>query len=340
MRRSLPGFCDCGWFGDRSVGRQEHGTGPRGFCQLRGTTRVASRGTTRAPGRPVPDPLVDSTLMPHLRLPDGRGAVAFVSVSGLAVESTVAAMAEAVREGRVTARTLTEQSVAAIADHDASIGAFQLVRARRALEEADVVDGRDDRGGLALAGVPLAVKDNVAVSGEPMRIGSTASDPTARPADHPVVARLRAAGAVIVGLTRLPELAVWPVTDSAFGTTRNPWDLDRTAGGSSGGSAAAVAAGMVAGAHGNDALGSIRIPAACCGLVGIKPGSGLVPSELGKNSWFGLGENGPLTRTVTDAALLLSVMAGVPDLAKAPTRQPGRLRIAVAVRPPTSWHSG
>lgn len=98
-----------------------------------------------------------------------------------------------------------------------------------------------------------------------MRCGSAATDATPQAADHPVVARLRAAGAVVVGLTRLPELGVFGTTDSVYGLTRNPWNPTRTPGGSSGGSAAAVASGMVPVAHANDGMGSIRIPAACCG---------------------------------------------------------------------------
>jgi amidase len=132
----------------------------------------------------------------------------------------------------------------------------------------DVDDpGNLDKASLPLAGLPITIKDNVPVEGEPMRCGSTASDPTLQPADHEVVRRLRDAGAVVVGLTRVPELCVFGATDSKFGLTRNPWNRSRTPGGSSGGSAAAVAAGMVAVAHGNDGMGSIRIPAACCGLV-------------------------------------------------------------------------
>jgi amidase len=246
---------------------------------------------------------------------------------------SVNALAEAVRAGRVTSRALTEQALARIAERDAAIGAFQVVRGERALDEADAVDGRVGREDLPLAGVPIAVKDNVAVAGEPMRAGTDASDPAPQTADHPVVARLRAAGGVVVGLTRMPELGVFGVTDSVFGITRNPWDLGRTPGGSSGGSAAAVAAGMVAGAHGNDGLGSIRIPAACCGLVGIKPGTGVVPPPL-NGAWFDLSENGPLTTTVADSALLLSVMAAVPELAQAPERAPGVLRVALSVRAP------
>jgi amidase len=245
-------------------------------------------------------------------------------------------LAEAVRSGRTTARTLTEQSLARIAARDPEIGAFQVVRAERALVEADEIDARSDKTGLPLAGVPIAVKDNVPVTGEPMRDGTAASDPRPQETDHPVVARLRAAGAVVVGLTRVPELCVFGATDSVFGITRNPWNLSRTPGGSSGGSAAAVAAGMVAGAHGNDGMGSIRIPAACCGLVGIKPGFGVVPSGIGNGSWFGFAENGPLTTTVADAALVLSVLASDPSLADAPTRTPDGLRIAVSMKAPAT----
>jgi amidase len=135
-----------------------------------------------------------------------------------------------------------------------------------------------------------------------------------------------------VGLTRVPELCVFGTTDSTFGITRNPWDTTRTPGGSSGGSAAAVASGTVPIAHGNDGMGSIRIPAACCGLVGIKPGRGVVPADLGNGSWFGMAENGALATTVEDAALMLSVLADRPGLAT--ISSPGALRIAVSTRVP------
>jgi amidase len=216
---------------------------------------------------------------------------------------------------------------------DGRIGAFQRVRPERARAEADAVDLRPDRFALPLAGVPLAIKDNVPVAGEPMRHGSVASDPSPQARDHEIVRRLRTAGAVVVGLTRVPELCIYATTDSVFGITRNPWDLSRTPGGSSGGAAAAVAAGLVSVAHGNDGLGSIRIPAACCGLVGIKPGRGVVPAELGNGSWFDMAENGPLASTVEDCALMLSVLAGRPELAT--ISEPGRLRVAVSIRPPT-----
>ena len=239
----------------------------------------------------------------------------------------------AVRAGTTTARAAAQASLDRIAAVDPALGAYQVVRGERALAEADELDRRTDLAGLPLAGLPVAVKDNVPVSGEPMREGSAGTDPAPQAHDHEVVRRLRAAGAVVVGITRVPELCVFGATDSVFGITRNPWDHTRSPGGSSGGSAAAVAAGTVAVAHGNDGMGSIRIPSACCGLVGIKPGLGTVPADVGNGSWFDMAENGPLGTTVADVALVLSVMAGRPELADvAPPEAP--LRVAVSVRSP------
>src|SRR5262249_1267507 len=148
---------------------------------------------------------------------------------------------------------------------------------------------------------PLAVKDNTAVAGETARSGSAATPEEPAAADHEVVRRLHAAGAVVVGLSSMPELGLFPMADSVYGTVRNPWCPERTPGGSSGGAAVAVAAGMVPLAQGNDGLGSIRIPAACCGLIGLKPGTGQVPPPFGeREAWFGLAENGPLATTVAD----------------------------------------
>jgi amidase len=245
---------------------------------------------------------------------------------------TVAETAAAVRSGALTARAATERAFERIERDDARIGAFQELRVFKALQEADAVDARGDRASLPLAGVPIPIKDNVAVEGEPMRVGSSGSDPAPQKADHEIVRRLRAAGAIVVGLTRVPELCVFGATDSDFGVTHNPWDLARTPGGSSGGAAAAVAAGMVPAAHGNDGMGSIRIPSACCGLVGVKPGLGVVPAELGNGSWFDMAENGPLTTTVEDAALVLSVLAGRPELAR--IAGAGTVRIAVSTKAP------
>jgi amidase len=247
--------------------------------------------------------------------------------------TTVVAAADAVRRGERTARELTEQALARITEREPDVHAFRTVCTEQALAAADLIDGRPDRADLPLAGVPIAVKDNVAVAGEYIGNGTLADARTVQPEDHPVVGRLRAAGAVIVGLTTVPELCVFGTTDSvASGITRNPWQLDRTPGGSSGGSAAAVAAGMVPAAHGNDGMGSIRIPAACTGLVGLKPGLGIVPAQLGNGSWLDMAENGPLTTTVADCALLLSVLADRPELAS-PQLDPGT-RIGVSVHAP------
>lgn len=252
---------------------------------------------------------------------------------------TAAETAAAVRAGTTTAVAETQAALARIAERDPALGAFQVVRAERALAEAAALDAtlvaRLAAGeNIPLAGVPIAIKDNIPVAGEPMREGSAATSAEPRPADHEVVARLRAAGAIVVGITRVPELCVFGTTDSVYGTTRNPFNPDRTSGGSSGGSAAAVASGMVAVAHAADGMGSIRIPAANCGLVGLKPGSGLVPADMGAHSWFGMSENGPLATTVGDAALVLSVMAGRPELAD--VRMPERaLRIGLATGIPT-----
>lgn len=248
---------------------------------------------------------------------------------------TAAETAAAVRAGATTAVAETTAALARIAALDPALGAFQLVRAEKALAEAAAVDARVAAGEhLPLAGVPIAIKDNIPVAGEPMREGSAATSAEPRPDDHEVVARLRAAGAVVVGLTRVPELCVFGTTDSVYGTTRNPHNPERTSGGSSGGAAAAVASGMVAVAHAADGMGSIRIPAANCGLVGLKPGSGLVPADMGAHSWFGMSENGPLATTVADAALVLSVMARRPELADLAVPERA-LRVGLATGIPT-----
>jgi amidase len=245
---------------------------------------------------------------------------------------TAAQIAADVRSGRTTARAEVEAALGRIEATDARLNAFQEVRVFASLREADAVDGIGHKHDLPLAGVPIAIKDNVPVTGEPMRNGSAGTDPAPQQSDHEIVRRLRAAGAVVVGLTRVPELCVFAATDSTFGITRNPWDPTRTPGGSSGGSAAAVAAGVVPVAHGNDGMGSIRIPAACCGLVGVKPGFGVVPSQLGNGSWFGLAENGVFATTVEDAALVFGVLAGRPSFAS--VVEPSGLRIATSTLVP------
>ncbi len=225
---------------------------------------------------------------------------------------------------------VVSESLRRILERDGDLGAFQRVRADAALREAREVDVDGP-----LAGLPIAIKDNIPVAGEPMRTGSAATSAHQQPVDHPVVARLRVAGAVPVGLTCVPEMCVFGTTDSVFGVTRNPWGTDRTPGGSSGGSAAAVAAGMVPAAHGADGMGSIRIPAACTGTVGVKPGFGVVPAHLGVNDWYGMSENGVFATTVADAALVLSVMAARPEWAHVDEPR-ASLRIALSYRPPVA----
>jgi amidase len=247
---------------------------------------------------------------------------------------TAAELASAVRSGNITAVEATQAALDRVQKHDARLGAFQLVRGEKALAEAAAIDAREDRASLPLAGVPVVIKDSIPVSGEPMRIGSAATSTDPQLSDHELVARLRAAGGIIIGLTTVPELCVFGTTDSVFGVTRNPWNTERTPGGSSGGSAAAVAAGIVPFAHGNDGMGSIRGPAGNCGIFGLKPGGGVVPQDIGFDSWGGMSENGPLATTVADAALLLSVMANRPDLAN-PAEPSKPLRIAIAPGEPS-----
>jgi amidase len=240
-------------------------------------------------------------------------------------------LAQAVRAGTLDPIEVTENALARISYRDNAIGAFRRVRNREAVAEARALQQRPDLTDLALAGVPIAVKDVTAVAGEYVGWGSAAASRQCVDSDSDVVARLRRAGAVIIGLTRTPELCLWPMTDAADAIVRNPWAPGYTAGGSSGGSAAAVAAGLVPLGHGTDALGSLRSPAAICGLVGITPGSGTVPAS-DSSDWSGMYTHGPLATTVPDAALLLSVLAERPELAR--ISDPGRLRIATSVEPP------
>jgi amidase len=214
----------------------------------------------------------------------------------------LARQAELVREREVSARELVELSLQRIERFDGELNAFAAVYAEQALRQAD-----DPRPG-PLSGVPIAVKDEMDIAGEITSRGTGAI--TARATeDAEVVRRLKAAGAIVIGKTKMPELGLWPFTESiTWGITRNPWDTDRTPGGSSGGSAAAVAAGLVPAAVAADGAGSIRIPAACCGLFGLKPHSGRVPRtphDEGEH-WVCFGG---LTRSVQDARLMYDVMA-------------------------------
>ncbi|WP_305093725.1 amidase [Prescottella sp. R16] len=248
-------------------------------------------------------------------------------------EFTATSIARRVRDGTLSPVDVVDDALHRIEQRDPPVRAYVRVLRDRARADAAALAGRGDLADLPLAGVPVAIKDNVPVAGEPMRDGSAATDPAPSTHDHPTVARLRAAGAIPVGLTAVPELCVWGSTDSPGTITRNPWNPDLVPGGSSGGSAVAVATGTVPIALAADGMGSIRIPAAACGVVGFKPGRGLVPAELGAHSWFGLSENGPIAGTVEDTALMLSVLADDPSLARIP--EPGQLRIGVATGTPS-----
>jgi amidase len=226
------------------------------------------------------------------------------------LRASAAEQAELVRSGAISARELVEASLEAIERLDPSVNAFAFVSPERALAEADRVRPHDPR---PLCGVPLAVKDLLgATEGLPSTHGTAAFGDWVADHDTAHVRRLRAAGAIVVGKTTTPELGLRPVTESArYGITRNPGSLDLAAGGSSGGSAAAVAAAMVGLAEGSDLGGSIRIPAACCGVVGFKPSRGRVSigpdfGDIGG----GAAADGPITRSVLDAALALDAVAG------------------------------
>jgi amidase len=217
----------------------------------------------------------------------------------------------ALAEGRVSSTSLVEQTLAHIEATQLTLNAFRVVRAEEARAEAAEADRRIAAGErLPLLGVPIAIKDDVDLAGHPTSFGCAGPFAVKRE-DCEMVRRLRAAGAVIVGKTNTPEIGLYPFTEgSAFGVTRNPWSLDHTPGGSSGGSAAAVAAGIVPGAVGSDGAGSVRIPAAWCNLVGVKPQRGRISTWPDRESFNGLTCIGPLTRTVADAALMLDILSG------------------------------
>jgi amidase len=253
------------------------------------------------------------------------------------------ALVELVRAREVAPRELVELCLRRIEALDPRVNAFRVTLADEALAAADALTDLD----LPLAGVPVAIKDDTPVAGQVRTRGSRTFGPPAA-ADAEVVRRLRAAGAIPIGITNVPELTIFPWTATdANGITRNPWNLARTPGGSSGGSAAAVAAGMVPVATGSDGGGSIRIPAACCGLVGMKPTRGRVSMQPASEGWLGLSVFGGLARTVRDSALLLDAIHGAApgdaDAAPPPTGSfsdaaaaaaPGRLRIAVSRKIP------
>jgi amidase len=253
---------------------------------------------------------------------------------------------ELLRAKEISAPELTELYLRRIEGLDGKLNAFRTVLAEVALDEARSAQARLDKRDLApLLGVPIAVKDNVDVAGELTTNGTGAVTKPA-PSDAAVVRQLRAAGAVIIGKTTMPELAIWAqFTESkTWGVTRNPWNPTRSSGGSSGGSAAAVAAGLASAALGSDGGGSIRVPAAMCGLFGLKPQRARISLEPYSEAqfWHGLTHLGPLARTVEDAALFLDVVAepgaiatasGARSFSEASRTPPTALRIAVSKTP-------
>jgi len=268
-----------------------------------------------------------------------------VPPDGLAADAL--ASAAAVRAGDVSAVELVTASLDAIARGNPAINAFTVILAEEALAQAREVDQAVAAGVHApLLGVPITIKDHIWMRGVRATNGSLAYRDFVPDVDCEAVARLRAAGAVIVGKTNNPEFCYRGTTDNrVFGLTRNPWNLERTPGGSSGGAGASVAAGMAPIALGTDGGGSVRIPASFCGVVGHKPSFGLVPKEPGFKGWKTLSVDGPITRSVRDAGLALSVMAGpaavddmtypvpVQDYVAAATEERGveDLRVAVSV---------
>jgi len=228
-------------------------------------------------------------------------------------ELGAAALAAKVRAREVTALEVAEAHLERAQRLNAHLNAFLHLDAEAVRREARLLDRRLAGGDEAgpLAGVPVAIKDNISVAGSPTTCASRILAPYVAPYDADVVERLRAAGAIPFGKTNLDEFAMGSSTEnSAFGPTRNPHDLAHTPGGSSGGSAAAVASGLVPLAIGSDTGGSIRQPAAFCGIVGLKPTYGLV-SRYGLVAFASsLDQIGPFARNVEDAQLLLSVLAG------------------------------
>ncbi len=252
-------------------------------------------------------------------------------------------LAGLVRSGDLSALELVDAALERIDALQPHVNAFVDVDHDGARTAAAGIAAGDER---PFAGVPIAIKNNRAVAGMRLTLGADLMGDHTPRHDHNVTRRLRAAGFVIVGTTTLPEWGILPVTESRrLGATRNPWDRGRTPGGSSGGSAAAVAAGMVPIAHGNDGGGSLRIPAACCGLVGLKPQRGRISLAPDVGESF-LVQDGMLTRTVRETALLLDVLAGPepgdaswapppPEpFARTAAREPARLRIGVTTLMP------
>ena len=247
---------------------------------------------------------------------------------------SAADLAALVRSGQTSPVEVVSAHLRRIEELDSTLGAFQVVMAAEALEEARRLQKRQDLAELPLAGVPVAVKDNVDVAGVPSRQGSAATPSGPAEHDDELVRRLRAAGAIVIGKTRMPELAIWPLTEPRFWPDAQSLESRPSTGGSSGGSAVAVATGMAPIALGSDGGGSLRVPAACCGIIGFKPTPGLVPvAGEGTEHWLGLTAFGPLANTVADVASILDALVGEP-IGGTAQAAPGRLRVAVSTLHP------
>jgi amidase len=259
-----------------------------------------------------------------------------------------ARIAEMVRAKEISPTELVDLYLGRISRIDPHLNAFRVVLGEQARADAKGAEERLAAGDEApLLGVPVAIKDNVDYAGEVTTHGTAAYGEPARE-DGLVVRRLREAGAVILGKTNLPELAIYGFTESpTWGATRNPWDPSKTSGGSSGGSGVAVAAGMSAIAHATDGAGSIRYPAAFCGLFGLKPQRNRISLWPDREHWYGHTVSGCVSRTVVDTALYLDVMSGPEKgdfespppferpLVEAAQTPPGKLRIAFTTKTAT-----
>lgn len=226
------------------------------------------------------------------------------------------AIVEKVRAGELTAEAVVAAVLERIAEVNPKINAFTTIAAEQALEAARAADVRRTKGQILgpLDSVPVSIKDFIFTRGILTTGGSKVYKDFVPEEDAIVVSRLKAAGAIVIGKTTTPEYCHKTVTDSPLtGVTRNPWNLDLTTGGSSGGSAAAVAAGLGPLSIGTDGGGSIRLPAALCGVAGLKPTAGLVAQGPGFSGWNLVGHTGPLARSVSDLQLVLDVIAG-PDV--------------------------
>jgi amidase len=259
---------------------------------------------------------------------------------------SAAEIVERVAAGETSPEAEVERSLRTIDQRNPALNAFSVVLADQARQQARFLElGHGETRG-PLYGVPVAIKEELDVAGCVTTFGGKGnSTPVAE--DGEVVRRLREAGAVVVGKTHMPEFGSYPYTESdAYGYTRNPWRTSFSPGGSSGGSAVAVATGMVPVGLGGDGGGSIRVPAACCGLFGLKPQRGRITSAPHEHLWWALGTAGALTRTVLDSAVVLDVLRGhlpvdrwqageAGSFTEAAGRSPGSLRVGWSVTSPT-----